>query len=444
MNDKQNPAGPRPDLWLRCHALVEQSPVPTAAVAGPGHVVCYVNPAFCQLLGKYPEDLIGRSFAGLPQVPEAAQLWLDRVTRSGQPESHAEPQTSKPQPHFWAFTLWPVLEAALPEGLMIQVTETTQFWKQTVAMNEALVVGSVRQHELAEAAMAANTRLEEEIAERIKIEAALYEAQERLNDRAGQLEELVAHRTVDLTNTNQQLEALVYSLAHHLRAPLRSMQGFATLLKAEPDVGTELGQHFARRISKSAQFMDDMVAGLLIFSSVAQRRLDLTPINLKTVLESIQSQLRDGIEAKQARVEVVGPWPRVLGHAPTVEWVLMNLLGNALKFVKPDAPPQIRIRTEAHGDLVRVWVEDNGIGLSADHCAQIFKLFGRLHGDQFPGTGVGLATVRHAVQRMGGTVGVETTAGAGCRFWFELRRPLTPAPAKPPADLLPVETTTTA
>src|SRR5688572_22332823 len=121
-----------------------------------------------------------------------------------------------------------------------------------VAMNEALVLGSLRQHELTEAASSLNARLQAEIIERKQAVKLLHEAQAQLMDRAGQLEGLVSERTGALTAANKQLEALVYSMAHDLRAPLRAMEAFSTLLVEEAGPGlSKTGKDYAARISKA-------------------------------------------------------------------------------------------------------------------------------------------------------------------------------------------------
>jgi len=115
------------------------------------------------------------------------------------------------------------------------------------------------------------------------------------------------------------------------------------------------------------------------------------------------------------------PLPQVLGHHATLFHVLANLLTNALKFVAPDVQPQVRIWAEEHAGRVRLWVEDNGIGIASEHRERIFRVFERLHGiETYPGTGIGLAIVRKGAERMGGRVGVESEVGQGSRSWVEL------------------------
>jgi two-component sensor histidine kinase len=176
---KSAPAHQPPELWSLCLAITEHAPLPMAMVEGASHIVRYVNPAFCRLMDKPTEQLVGKPFCEmLPEKDECVTL-LDRVFRTGKPESHTEQEHSKPHPVFWSFTMWPVLADERPVGVMIQVTETAQFHEKTLAMNEALMLGSLRQHELTEAADSLNVQLETEIIERKQVEAALRESEER-------------------------------------------------------------------------------------------------------------------------------------------------------------------------------------------------------------------------------------------------------------------------
>src|SRR5580658_1940810 len=183
------------------------------------------------------------------------------------------------------------------------MTKDAEFQEKMIATNEALMLGAVRQHELTETANELNALLQMEISERKQTEDALRQAKAQLTDRAGQLEELVAARTSELTATNQQLEAFVYSVAHDLRAPLRIMQGFATMLvrKAGESLD-ETGRDCAERINKSAHFMDALLIDLLTFSRLSQQRVELVSVSLQTVVDSVLSRLQMDIQEKSARM----------------------------------------------------------------------------------------------------------------------------------------------
>jgi len=276
-------------------------------------------------------------------------------------------------------------------------------------------------HEAGQRIIQCNIR---DVTARKRTEEELRRAQAQLADRANQLEQAVSERTQELTATNKQMEAFVYSIAHDLRAPLRAMQGFSAMLVEEAGAAlSEDGRDFANRINRSAQFMDALLSDLLAFSRISQQRIELESVNLETVVQFALSRLEKEIEEKNACVEILGPWPTVLAHEPTLGQVLFNLVSNVLKFVAPDVRPLVRVRAEEQAGLVRVWVEDNGIGIAPEHQEQIFRLFIRLHGETYGGTGIGLAIVQKGVERMGGRVGLESTPGEGSRFWFELRKP---------------------
>ena len=141
------------------------------------------------------------------------------------------------------------------------------------------------------------------------------------------------------------------------------------------------------------------------------------------MLAEVRAALAESVRDSHAQVEVEGPLPPVIGHRPTLVQVVTNLLSNAVKFVPPGVPPKVRVRAERRGELVRLWVEDNGIGLAPEHRDRIFKVFERLHGEEtYPGTGIGLAIVKKGVERTGGRAGVESDDGRGSRFWVELPR----------------------
>lgn len=257
--------------------------------------------------------------------------------------------------------------------------------------------------------------------ERKRAQAALRQVKDRLAEQARELERLVGQRTCELSEANQQLEAFVYTVAHDLRAPLRAMEGFATLLvEREAKVLSAEGLDYARRIGRSAQFLDAVLVDLLAFSRVSKQRIQLMAVDLGATVENCVARLENDIREKRGKVETIPPWPKVLAHEPTLAEAIVNLLSNALKFSRPDIPPRVRLWAESNRNLVRVWVEDNGIGIAPEHHEQIFRPFVRLESDAFPGTGIGLAIVKKGIERMHGGVGLQSIRGRGSRFWLEL------------------------
>jgi len=236
-----------------------------------------------------------------------------------------------------------------------------------------------------------------------------------------ELERRVQERTAELEASNRELEAFGYSIAHDLRAPLRSIHTFSTALQEDyANVLDESGRDHLRRVIAASERMNLLIRDLLEYSRVSAGQIETTPVDLDEVLDSVVAQWQSVIEEKGAVLDVQRPLGRVMAHRPILEQVVTNLLSNALKFVAEGVRPQVRIWSEPRPERLRLWIEDNGIGIDPAHHQRIFRLFERLHSTAaYPGTGVGLALVKRGIERMGGAVGVESSAG-GSRFWVEL------------------------
>jgi two-component system sensor histidine kinase/response regulator len=234
-----------------------------------------------------------------------------------------------------------------------------------------------------------------------------------------------------LKESNDELEAFSYSVSHDLRAPVRAMQGFARVLVE--DYGDKLdaaARDYLDRIVTGACRMDNLIQDLLVYSRLGHTELSLGPISLKQLINEIVRQISPDIDAKKAEISVADDLPEVTGNKMALGQAVENLITNGLKFIPEGRAPKVRIEAQTIGQLVRLWIIDNGIGIPEEHHSRIFRVFERLHtAETFPGTGIGLAIVRKGVERMNGRVGLESEIGKGSRFWIELPAATAPVPA---------------
>ncbi len=243
-------------------------------------------------------------------------------------------------------------------------------------------------------------------------------AQEQVRRLNAELEERVQQRTRELEASNAQLESFCYTVSHDLKAPLRAICSFAEIL--EEDLTTVLPEdrvRGVRAIATSARRMDALLADLLEFTRISRCELKLRPIDTGALLKKVVA-----VSAQpHVSVSLAEPFPMVLAHDAALERVFANLITNAQKFIRPGVSPVVRVSAEARSGRVRFSVEDNGIGIALEHHERVFGVFERLHAQhEYPGTGVGLAIVKTYIEKMNGTVGLESTVGSGSRFWIEL------------------------
>lgn len=235
------------------------------------------------------------------------------------------------------------------------------------------------------------------------------------------LERTVAERTAKLRETVGELEAFSYSIAHDMRAPLRALQGFGRFLSDEySDKLGATGQLYLSRITSSADRMDQLIKDVLDYSKVVRGSFPMEPVDLKPLLLGIIDSY-PSLHPEHATILFEGDFPEVFAHKASLTQCFSNLLGNAVKFVDPGVRPIVHVSAEVIGRFVRVFIKDNGIGIPADQHERIFAIFQRGSPD-YEGTGIGLAIVKKAVERMGGKVGVDSELGKGSTFWVELQR----------------------
>ncbi len=252
-------------------------------------------------------------------------------------------------------------------------------------------------------------------------EASLREAEGKLRQYADDLEKMVAQRTAKLQETIAELEAYSYSISHDLRAPLRAMEGYARVLLEDfqQKVGPD-GKVYLDRIVNAAYRMDKLIQDILSYSQVTRLEIASEPVDLDKLVHDIIEHYPN-LNSIKGEIKIAGPLPMVMAPEALLTQCIANLLNNAVKFVADGTPVRVQIRAEIHNSDVRLWFEDNGIGIASEYKTRIFGVFERIPGGKpREGMGIGLAIVRKAVERMGGTVGVESELGKGSRFWILL------------------------
>ncbi len=234
------------------------------------------------------------------------------------------------------------------------------------------------------------------------------------------LENRVKERTAQLEESVRSLEGVSYSIAHDLRGPLRSMEAFTTALIEDCSAELSPTAHdYASRIATSARRMDALIRELLAFGQLAHQEIALERVSVDDAVNRAVASLEGVIEECRAEITVTHlGW--VLANGTVLEQAILNLLTNALKFVKAGTSPRIEISTEKRGERLRLQIRDHGVGIPHRYIDRIFKIFERLDPKTYPGTGIGLAIVQKSVQRMNGTVGVESAQGEGSTFWIDL------------------------
>jgi len=236
------------------------------------------------------------------------------------------------------------------------------------------------------------------------------------------LEQRVIERTEQLKEINEELEDFVYSVSHDLRAPLRSISGFAEIIDRRHKASlNDEGQHYFENIIKASGQMGELIDDLLKFSRLGRKSIKLEAVALSEVFEAVIETLADEIEKTKARIDIPKELPVVQGDSKLLSNIIMNLFDNAVKYRKPDETPEITVRYEIADRALRLSIRDNGIGIEPEYQEKIFKMFQRLHSQtDYPGTGIGLAAVKKALQMMDGEIRVDSAPGKGSVFEIKL------------------------
>jgi PAS domain S-box-containing protein len=249
-------------------------------------------------------------------------------------------------------------------------------------------------------------------------------AEQEINQLNLELENRVAKRTVELEEKNNELEAFSYSVSHDLKAPLRGISGYSQLLMENYASRLEgEGLEFLFTIQESVKRMDQMINDLLMYSRMERLTLNNRPLDIRELFQSVLSEYRDDISSRHILIQEYYSFSTIFTDGEGLSQVFRNLIGNAVKFTRDQSNPVIQIIASETRDSWQVSISDNGIGLDMTYQEKIFEIFQRLQdSDDFPGTGVGLAIVRKVVNRLGGTVRVESEKGKGATFIVEIMK----------------------
>ncbi|MEW5729737.1 MAG: ATP-binding protein [Pseudomonadota bacterium] len=222
----------------------------------------------------------------------------------------------------------------------------------------------------------------------------------------------------ELTRSNVELERFAYVAAHDLQEPVRTVVSFAQLIERRArDRLIEDEREFLDYLVSGAKRMQDLVKDLLSYSRVRHRDAPLGTVSLDEALAEAVANLQGLIGERDARIDA-GPLPTVAGDMIQMVEVFQNLLSNAIKFSRPGVTPEIRVRASFEDGRWAISVADNGIGVDPAYAEQVFTIFTRLHGAQYPGTGIGLAVCKRIIERHGGSIRVAETPGGGATVIF--------------------------
>jgi PAS domain S-box-containing protein len=342
----------------------------------PSGTVTSWNPGAERMKRYAPGEIIGQSFS---------RFYTEEDRQSGLPEMVL--RTALQQGHYEG------------EGWRVR-KDGTRFWASVVVTplrtEQGVLVGF--------------SKITRDVTERKQLT-------EQLKQHAEELELRIAERD----QTNADLEAFSYSVAHDLRAPLRAIEGFTAA--ALEDFGQQMParvRDYLQRVVSSSERMDTLIADLLQYSRLTRAEITPSPVGVQ---EAVNQALAHFDKDARSRIVLnVQPGLVAMAHQPTLVQALINLASNALKFYSPGSDPHAEIRVFREGENIILQVRDEGIGIEHVHQEQIFRAFERLHSmDQYPGTGIGLAIVERGVAKMGGKIRVQSAPGKGSTFSIEVR-----------------------
>jgi two-component system NtrC family sensor kinase len=406
-----NPLTVSTDISIHCRAIAEASPMPSVAVDGTGHLIRYVNPAFCTLTGKQKKDLIGSPFSSVLLTEDECLSMLGRVYRSGVAEVHTGQDGSIQHPFFWSYAMSPVLGVDdCPIGIFIRVTEATPLHRDAVAMNQALLVSSLRQHELTEAADILNTQLQAEMLVSSKTQAALVRSEKLAS--VGRMAAVTAHEI------NNPLDAVMNTL--YLAQTTDGLPESARQYLKIADGELKRIAHITRQ---TLGFYRELTQPSTFYAAA--------------LLDSVVNLLQARVKSKQAVIEKrCDEKLQITAISGELRQVFANLLLNSLDAIADKGTVKLRVSASSccgNADRwIRVTIADTGKGIAAATLPHIFEPFFTTKGAI--GNGLGLWVSKQIIEKHGGSIRARSTnTGLRTGTVFTVTLPAEPLPQDPAA-----------
>ena len=369
------------NLATVCRAVADASPLPMAGLGGALHTLRYVNLAFCLLTGKSKDELIGTAFCGMTPGTDECMLLLDRVVKTGLADRHIGQEVTGSHPLYWSYAMWPLLGMDHSHlGIMVQIIEAAKFHDDAVAMNQALLLGSVRQHELTEAADLLNVQLQAAIILAQKAEAALVGSEKLAS--AGRMAAV---------------------LAHEINNPLAAVMNLLFLAQTTADTPTTVLKYLKMADDELKRIAHITRQTLGFYRESSLPTVFPVAALLNSVLDLLQAKIVSTQVIVERQCDDLLQMTAIFGE---LRQVISNLMLNSLDAVGEGGRVILRASISQNpldgSSRVRITIADNGLGISAASLPRVFEPF--FTTKVSTGNGLGLWVCKQLIEKHGGSI----------------------------------------